>query len=124
MTDRKILIPDANHPIMVVPTEQAVVVRQGPLQIAKTHNALTLSEATYPPVRYIPRDDVDMTQLERTTHTSYCPYKGEANYYSIPALGEAGVNAVWTYEAPFDAVAGIASHLAFYPDRVSVEVDD
>jgi uncharacterized protein (DUF427 family) len=69
-------------------------------------------------LQYIPRKDVDMTLLERSTHTTYCPYKGECAYYSIPSAGERGINAVWTYEAPYDAVVEIRNHLAFYPDRV------
>lgn len=124
MANRKILIPNASHSIEIEDCSSTVIVSKGPLEFARTSNALTLSEATYPPVRYIPRDDVDMLQLERSTHTTYCPYKGDANYYSIPALGEAGLNSVWIYEAPFDAVGEIAGHLAFYPDRVSVEVAD
>jgi uncharacterized protein (DUF427 family) len=124
MTDRKLLIPNASHPIEIEDCSSAVVVSKGPLEIARTSSALTLSEASYPPVRYIPRSDVDMAQLERSTHTTYCPYKGDANYYSIPALGEAGLNSVWTYEAPFEAVGKIADHLAFYPDRVSIELAD
>ena len=79
---------------------------------------LTLREAAYPPVLYIPRADADLTQFARTGHATYCPYKGAAAYYSLPAGGERSVNAVWTYEAPFDAVAAIRGHLAFYPDRV------
>jgi uncharacterized protein (DUF427 family) len=122
MTERKILVPDADHPIAIEQSHSTVVVRKGPRHIAKTGRALTLSEASYSPVQYIPRIDVDMSQLERSAHTTYCPYKGEANYYSIPALGQAGLNAVWTYEAPFEAVGDIAGHLAFYPDRVSVEI--
>jgi uncharacterized protein (DUF427 family) len=59
-----------------------------------------------------------MSQLERTDHATYCPYKGECSYYSIPAGGERAINAVWTYEKPYDAVAEIAGHLAFYPNRV------
>jgi uncharacterized protein (DUF427 family) len=122
--DRKTRIPDASHPIKVEACSSTVIVTQGSVQIAKTTKAVTLAEASYPPVRYIPRDDVDMSQLERSAHTTYCPYKGEANYYSILALGEAGLNSVWTYEAPSKAVAAIAGHLAFYPDRVSVELAD
>jgi uncharacterized protein (DUF427 family) len=124
MTDRKILIPNASHLIEIADCSSTVIVSEGSLEIARTSNALTLSEASYPPVRYIPRGDVDMTQLERSDHTTYCPYKGDASYYSIPALGEAGRNSVWTYEAPFEAVSEIAGHLAFYPDRVSIELTD
>jgi len=79
---------------------------------------LTLREASYPPVQYIPRRDVDMAALARSEHTSYCPYKGDASYYSIPAGGERSRNAVWTYEAPFEAMAQIKDYAAFYPDRV------
>ena len=121
MTDRKILIPNASHPIEIEDCLSTVVVSKGSLAIARTSSALTLSEASYPPVRYIPRGDVDVVQLERSDHSTYCPYKGDASYYSIPALGEAGLNSVWTYEAPFDAVGEIAGYLA-YPDRVSIEL--
>jgi uncharacterized protein (DUF427 family) len=124
MTDRKILIPNESHPIEIEDCSSMVVVSGGPLEIARTSSALTLSEASYPPVRYIPRGDVDMAELERSDHTTYCPYKGEASYYSIPALGEAGRNSVWTYEAPFEAVSEIAGHLAFYPDRLSIELTE
>ena len=86
--------------------------------IADTRRALTLKEASYPAVQYIPRQDVDMALLQRTDHATYCPYKGECAYYSIPVGGERAANAVWTYETPYEAVAAIKDHLAFYPDRV------
>jgi uncharacterized protein (DUF427 family) len=86
--------------------------------IADTRNALTLREADYPPVQYIPREDVDLSQLERTDHATYCPYKGACSYYSVPAGGKKSVNAVWTYENPYPAVAQIKNHVAFYPERV------
>ena len=86
--------------------------------IADTRNAVTLREADYPPVQYIPREDVDLSQSERTDHATYCPYKGDCNYYSVPAGGKKSVNAVWTYENPYPAVAQIKEHVAFYPDRV------
>jgi uncharacterized protein (DUF427 family) len=69
-------------------------------------------------VHYIPRDDVDMTQLQRTAHQTYCPYKGDCSYFSIAAAGPRGTNAVWTYESPYPAVALIKEHLAFYADRL------
>ncbi|MHC2106701.1 DUF427 domain-containing protein [Methylobacterium sp. CM6246] len=124
MTNRKILTPDTSHPIAISKCPVMVLVRRDMLRIARTRSALTLAEASYEPVQYIPCGDVDMSHLERSRHTTYCPYKGEANYFSIPALGEAGLNAVWTYEAPFEAVGDIVGHLAFYPDRVSVEFAD
>jgi uncharacterized protein (DUF427 family) len=88
--------------------------------IADTRAALTLREASYPPVQYIPRRDVNMAALTRSEHTSYCPYKGDASYYSIPAGGDRSRNAVRTYEAPFEAMAQIKDYVAFYPDRVDV----
>jgi len=86
-------------------------------RIADTSNALTLREAAYPPVQYIPGEDVDFSQLERTDHATYCPYKGDCYYYRIPAGGKKSVNAVWSYEDPFPAVAQIRGHVAFYPER-------
>ena len=86
--------------------------------VADTRDALTLREAGYRPVQYIPRSDVDMSLLQRTDRTTYCPYKGDSAHYSVPAGGGRSVNAVWTYEAPYAAVAAIKHHLAFYPDRV------
>lgn len=115
---RSIKIPGPDHPITVAPNPARVVVTLGGRTIADTRAALTLREASYPAVQYIPRADVDMSLLERSTHTTYCPYKGECNYFSIPAGRERSVNAVWTYESPYDAVAGIKDHVAFYTDRV------
>jgi uncharacterized protein (DUF427 family) len=79
---------------------------------------LTLREGSYRAVQYIPRKDVDMSLLQRTDNATYCPYKGDCAYYSIPVGGERSVNAVWAYEAPYEAVAAIKDHVAFYPDRV------
>ena len=95
-----------------------MVVTAGGQVVADTRKALALREASYPPVFYIPREDADLALLERTEHATYCPYKGDAAYYSIPAAGEQGTNAVWTYEAPYDAVSEIKDRLAFYPNRV------
>ena len=86
--------------------------------IADTRHALALREADYPPVLYIPREDADMAQLAHTDHVTYCPYKGDCAYFSIPAGGPRAVNAVWSYEQPYQAVEAIRNHLAFYPDRV------
>ena len=117
--NRPIRIPGRDHPIAVTPTKGRVVVKAGGRIIAETHNALTLQEASCPPVQYIPRADADMPQLSRTAHTTYCPYKGDASYYSLPNAE----NAVWSYEAPHAAMATIKDHLAFYPDRVeAIEV--
>ena len=115
---KTIKIPGPDHPITIDRNPNRVVVSLAGRVIADTKDALTLREASYPPVLYIPRMDVDMTQLARTDHASYCPYKGDAAYYSIPAGGERSANAVWTYESPYAAVIAIKDHLAFYPDRV------
>jgi uncharacterized protein (DUF427 family) len=111
-------LPGPDHPITVTANPGRVVVSVGGRVIADTRAALTLREASYPPVHYIPRKDVDMALLERTSHATYCPYKGDCAYYSMPVGGTRSANAVWTYEAPFAAVEAIKDHLAFYPDRV------
>jgi len=111
-------VPGPDHPITLEPSALRVIVTVGAAQIVNSKNALLLREANYPAVVYVPRADADMSQLLRTAHTTYCPYKGECSYYSIPAGGEKSVNAVWTYENPYAAVAAIQGHLAFYPNRV------
>ena len=111
-------IPGPDHPITLVPTEARVVVTVAGKIIAETRAAVSLREASYPPVLYIPREDVDMSQLEHSDHHTYCPYKGDCAYYSIPAGGTRSNNAVWTYENPYAAVIQIKDHLAFYPNRV------
>ena len=118
MTEKIVKIPGPDHPITIEPASKRVVVRSGDKVIADTVHALFLREAKYPAVQYIPRNDVDLSALVRSETTSYCPYKGEASYFSIPSGGGRSVDAVWSYEAPHDAVAEIKDYLAFYPDRV------
>jgi uncharacterized protein (DUF427 family) len=120
MADRPIKIPGPDHPITIEKNPNRVVVTLGGQVLADTCNALTLREAKYPAVQYIPRVDVDMARLIRTEHMTYCPFKGDCSYYSLPGGDERGINAVWTYEAPFPAVEAIRDHLAFYPDRVEI----
>ena len=116
-------IPGPDHPITITPTSGRVTVSVNGKPVADTRDALTLKEAGSPAVKYIPRKDVDMTQLQRSSHQTYCPYKGDCAYYSIPAGGERSIDAVWTYEAPYAAVSAIREYLAFYPDRVdAIEV--
>jgi uncharacterized protein (DUF427 family) len=115
---RSVKVPGPDHPITIEHNPSRVVVRLAGQVIADTRDALTLREARYPAVLYIPRKDVDMTLLERSDHATYCPYKGDCAYFSIPSGGERSVNAVWTYENPYAAVAPIKDHLAFYPDRI------
>ncbi len=121
MTTEKLhLEPTEEHPITVTPSPSHVVVRAGDVTIADTHAALSLAESNYPPVLYIPLADVDPAQLERSDHATYCPYKGDASYYSLTALGSLGENAVWEYREPYPAVAEIKDTVAFYADRVEI----
>ena len=115
---RPIKIPGPDHPITVERNPNRVVVSVAGRVIADTREALTLHEAHYPAVQYIPRKDVDMAQLTRSDRATYCPYKGDAAHFSIPVGGERSIDAVWSYEMPYAAVAGIKDHLAFYPERL------
>lgn len=117
--EKPIKQPGPNHPITIEPNPNRVRVRAGEATIAETTRALTLREADYAPVQYIPLEDVDTSLLSATDHATYCPFKGDASYYSI-AAAERGENAVWEYREPYDAVAEIRGHVAFYADRVEV----
>jgi uncharacterized protein (DUF427 family) len=118
METKSIKLPGPDHPITIEPNPVRVIVSVAGRIIADTRSALTLNEAGYAAVQYIPQKDVDMTLLKRTDHHTYCPYKGDCSYYSIPLGAERSVDAVWTYEAPYAAVAAIKDHVAFYADRV------
>lgn len=111
------------HTVKVVPFAGRVVVETADGQpLVDTRSALELREGTYPPVYYVPRADTKMDRLSKTTHSTYCPFKGNASYFSI--LDQAGGdNAIWTYETPFDEVASIREALAFYPNKVSIRVE-
>jgi uncharacterized protein (DUF427 family) len=115
---KAIKVPGPDHPITIERNPNRVVVTVAGRVVADTRDALILREAGYPAVQYVPRKDVDMALLERTNHATYCPYKGDCSYFSIPLGGHRSANAVWTYEAPYAAVALIKDHLAFYPERV------
>jgi uncharacterized protein (DUF427 family) len=121
---KQVKLPGPDHPIFIQRNPARVVVSVAGRVVADTRNALTLREAAYPPVQYIPGEDVDFSQLERTDNSTYCPYKGDCNYYSVPAGGKKSVNAVWSYEDPFPSVAQIKGHLAFYPERVDEIAED
>jgi len=123
MAEKPMKIPGADHPITIEATRGRVIVTAGGRVIADTHDALALREASYPAVQYIPRRDADMSLLARNDHATYCPYKGDCSYYSIAIGGARAINAVWSYEHPYPAVAQIEGYLAFYPDRVdSIEI--
>jgi uncharacterized protein (DUF427 family) len=110
--------PGPDHSITITPNPKRVRVTLGGNVVADTRRALTLREASLPPVQYIPREDADLTLLARTERVTHCPYKGDASYFTILADGRTADNAVWSYERPFPAVAAIAGRLAFYPERV------
>lgn len=114
-------LPGPDHPITITQNPRRVRVTVGDILIAESAKALTLKEAKYPAVQYVPREDANMALLERTERTTHCPYKGDASYYSIRADGKTLDNAIWTYETPFPAMAEISGHLAFYPDKVKIE---
>ncbi len=114
-------LPGPDHPITITPNPRRVRVTAGDIVIAETSKALTLKEAKYPAVQYVPREDTNMALLERTDRVTHCPYKGDASYFSVKADGKMLDNAIWTYETPFPAMTEIAGHLAFYPDKVKIE---
>ena len=118
MKEKQIKLPGPDHPISIRRNPARVVVSVAGRVIADSRNALTLRESDYSPVQYIPREDVDFSQLETTGRATYCPYKGDCSYYSVPAGGRKSVNAVWSYEDPFPAVVQIKGHVSFYPDQV------
>lgn len=123
MSDRPVLEPTSAHPITVEPTGAHVTVSVNGEVVAETDNALTLQESTYPAVQYIPKADVVQSSLRESDTQTYCPYKGKASYYHVVTnAGDTVEDAIWTYEAPYPAVAAIAGHVAFYPDKAVVSV--
>jgi uncharacterized protein (DUF427 family) len=121
---RDVRIPDAAHPITIAPSNDHVVVRDRDRTIADSRSTLVLQEVNYAPVRYIPLADLDRSLLVDSDTTTYCPYKGEASYYSIADAGERGNDAIWFYDQPYPAVSEIEGHVAFYADRVQLTVDE
>jgi uncharacterized protein (DUF427 family) len=120
---KSVLLPNAEHPITIEPTNSRVEVRINGELVAASSNALTLRESTYPAVQYIPLADVDQALLQRTETQTYCPYKGDASYYSVQtSAGELLTDVIWTYETPYPSVAEIAGHVAFYPDRADISL--
>ncbi len=110
--------PGPDHPITITAHRDLVRVMLNGVAVAESRAALSLQEATYPPVLYVPRADADLSRFTKSARTSHCPYKGDASYFSLSVGDAIRPDAVWSYEAPFPAVAAIAGHLAFYPDRV------
>ena len=118
MAEKLVKIPGPDHPITIQTKHAHVTVSVAGKIIADTNEALSLKEASYPAVLYVPRKDVDMSALSKTDHATYCPYKGDCSYYSITDGGERSMNAIWTYENPYASVTQIKDYMAFYPDRV------
>jgi uncharacterized protein (DUF427 family) len=114
-------LPGPDHPITITANPRRIRVSADGRVIAETSAALTLKEASYPAVNYVPREDANMALLARSERVTHCPYKGDANYFSVVADGKTIENAIWTYETPFPAMTEIAGHLAFYPDKVKIE---
>jgi uncharacterized protein (DUF427 family) len=128
MTTQEPRIPGPDHPVTIETTGVRVVAFVGTHVIADTNRALTMREANYPPVYYIPLEDADQTLLVASVTQTFCPYKGDASYYSIALKDGRGTerlltDAVWSYREPYDSVASIAGHIAFYTDRVEVVTD-
>jgi uncharacterized protein (DUF427 family) len=123
MTDRPVLQPTADHPITIEPTGKHVTVRVNGEVVADTHGALTLQESTYPAVLYIPLGDVVSERLKPSDTETYCPFKGDASYYHVTAGDGTVDDAIWTYVKPYPAVAQIAGHVAFYPDKADFTVE-
>ncbi len=115
-------VPGPDHPISITPSGKHIRVTAGDVVIADTIKAVTLKEAAYPEVFYIPRADANMDAVTRTERVTHCPYKGDANYYSIKTGDKVLDNAIWTYETPFPAMEEIKDYLAFYPDKVKIEI--
>ena len=123
MAHREVLEPSAGHPITIEPTGGRVQVRVNGELVADTTAALVLQEATLPAVQYIPLADVDQNRLTRTETSTYCPFKGDASYYSVTtSAGDTVDDVIWTYEQPYPAVAVIAGHVAFYPNKAEISV--
>jgi uncharacterized protein (DUF427 family) len=123
MAHREVLEPSAGHPITIEPTKGRVQVRVNGELIADTTAALELREATLPVVQYIPLADVVQEGLRRTDTSTYCPFKGEAGYYSVTtSAGDTVDDVIWFYDEPYAAVAEIAGHVAFYPNKAEISV--
>ena len=120
---KEIKIPGPDHPITISPAEGKVRVTVAGRIVAESTRALRLEEMGHPRVYYLPRGDADMSLLVRTTHYTYCPYKGDCTYYSIPIGGTKSEYAVWTYEKPYERSPALVNTWRFYPSRVdAIEV--
>ena len=107
-----------DYPLSISRADGRVQVMYRGERLAESTRALRMTESTYDPVFYIPKGDVRLELLEATDHSTHCPFKGDASYWSIASGGATAVNAVWAYEKPYDEVAEIAGALAFDASKV------
>jgi uncharacterized protein (DUF427 family) len=121
---KEIKVPGPDHPITIEPTPGRVVVRLGDVVVADSTAALSLRESTYPVAQYIPLEDVDRSLITRTGSSTYCPFKGDASYYSLTGPDGELTDVIWTYEKPYPSVESIAGYVSFYPDRVDISVGE
>jgi uncharacterized protein (DUF427 family) len=117
---REMKTPGPDHPITVAKNPARVTVRVGDQVVADSTAALVLQESNYPPVQYIPLADVDPALIRPTETSTYCPYKGDASYYTLVTADGELEDVIWTYHAPYEAVAEIADHVAFYANKVEI----
>ncbi len=110
--------PGHAHAITIEKNPNRITVTFNGTVLADTQSALVLKEGPLPPANYIPREDVQMAYLQRTDHSTHCPFKGDASYFSVSVNGKTAENAVWTYEAPIDSVAQIKDYVVFYPEKM------
>jgi uncharacterized protein (DUF427 family) len=120
MSTRTPKLPGPDHPITIEPSSAHIVVKVGDTVVADTTNALLLREANYPPIPYLPLSDIDGELLQSSDTSTYCPYKGDASYYSLRAGDAVIEDALWFYDEPYEAVGEIAGHAAFYADKVQI----
>ena len=116
----KVLAQIPDYAVEISPARGSVTVRIRGQVVAASEQALIIAETKHAPVFYLPRDDVRMAYFERTDHSTYCPFKGHASYWSFKHGGDVEENVVWIYEDPYPEVAGLKNYLSFYTDRAQV----
>lgn len=111
-----------DYRIRLSPAGRGLRVVAGCVIVADSDGVLVMRETGYPPVYYFPRADVDMDLLARDAHRTTCPFKGEATYWTLPSVDAQTEPVAWSYETPYDEMRAIAGMIAFYQDRVQLDV--
>ena len=111
-----------SHTLRIDRHVRPVVIRFNGKVVAETRKAISLQEADYNPVAYIPIQDVKGEYLTPSDHVTNCPYKGDAQYWNVEVDGRIAKNAVWRYALPYDEVAELRNYVSFYPGKVDVEI--